>query len=74
MDGAIFVFANGTNPEMGLLLECSEKQWSYGVFRMAWASLFAQFDGKSFDVPAKGPGLPVDAPYTAAGHPIALPE
>jgi hypothetical protein len=74
LDGAIFVFANGTNPEMGLLLECSDKQWSYGVFRLAWAALFAQFDGKSFEVPAKGPGLPVDAPYTAAGHAIVLPE
>lgn len=33
LDGAIFVFTNGTNPETGLLLECSEKQWSFGVFR-----------------------------------------
>lgn len=74
LDGAIFVFANGTNPEMGLLLECSDKLWSYGVFRLASATLFAGFDGKSFDVPPKGPGYPADAPYTATRHQIALPE
>lgn len=74
LDGAVFVFANGTNPEMGLLLECSDKQWSYGVCRLASAALFAQFDGKPFDVPPKGPGYPADAPYTATRHPIALPS
>lgn len=74
LDGAIFAFANGTNPEMGLLLECSDKQWSYGVIRLSSAALFAQFDDKSFDVPAKGPGYPSNAPYTATRHSIAMPE
>lgn len=74
LDGAIFAFANGTNPEMGLLLECSDTRWSYGVFRLTSATLFAQFDGKAFDVPPKGMGYPVDAPYTATRHSITLPE
>ncbi|HVA51094.1 MAG TPA: hypothetical protein VNH11_32435 [Pirellulales bacterium] len=68
------VFANGTNPEMGLLLECSDKQWSFGTFRLTSAALFAQFDGKSIDVAAKPKGYPVDAPYTATRHGIFLPE
>jgi hypothetical protein len=73
-DGAAFVFANGTNPEMGLLLECSDKNWSYGLFRLASAGLFAQFDGKSLVVAPKPAGYPVDAPYTAARHSVSLPD
>lgn len=74
LDGTVFVFANGTNPEMGLLLECSDKHWSYGLFRLASASLFAQFDGKPLDVAAKPQGYPVDAPYTATRYGIFLPD
>jgi hypothetical protein len=74
LDGAVFVFANGTNPEMGLLLECSDKQWSFGTFRLASAALFAQFDGKSIAVADKPKGYPVDAPYTATRHGISLPD
>ncbi|HWB11662.1 MAG TPA: hypothetical protein VG826_20695 [Pirellulales bacterium] len=73
LDGAIFIFANGTNPEMGLVMECSDKGWSYGVFRLSSATLFAQLDGKSFDVPPKGPGYPANATYTATRHSIPLP-
>jgi hypothetical protein len=73
-DGAVFVFANGTNPEIGLLLECSEMKWSYGLFRLAAAKLLAQLDGKSVLESTKPPGWPVDAPYTATRHSINLPE
>ena len=74
VDGTVFVFANGTNPEMGLLLECSDKGWSYGLFRLAAAKLFAQFDGKSLEVAAKPNGWPADAPYTATRYGISLPD
>jgi hypothetical protein len=74
LDGAVFVFANGTNPEMGLLLECSDKGWSYGFFRLAAAKLFAQFDGKPLEVAAKPQGWPADAPYTATRYGIFLPD
>lgn len=74
LDGTVFVFANGTNPEMGLLLECSDKRWSYGLFRLASAALFAQFDGKPLEVAAKPKGYPVDGPYMAARHGIFLPD
>ncbi len=74
VDGAIFVFANGTNPEMGLVLECSEEHWSYGVFRLTAATLFAQLDGKSFDPPSKRAGNPVEAPTVGMRLSIDLPE
>lgn len=74
LDGAVFVFANGTNPEVGLLLECSEQKWSYGFFRLAAATLLAQLDGESVLESAAPPRLPVDAPYMATGRPITLPE
>jgi hypothetical protein len=74
LDGAVFVFANGTNPEMGLLVECSEEKWSYGLFRLASAKLLAQLDGKSVMESSKPPGYPVDASYTAARHSITLPS
>ncbi len=73
-DGAILVFANGTNPEMGLLLECSDKQWSYGAFRLTAAALFAEFDGKTILEMAKLNGDPVNGSYTGAREWVVLPE
>ena len=46
VDGAIFAFANGTNPEVGLLLECDGKGWQYGLVRLSSAALFARLDDK----------------------------
>jgi hypothetical protein len=74
VDGAVFVFANGTNPEMGLLLECSEELWSYGVFRLTAAKLWAQRDGRSFDLPSKRTENPIEAPTTGMRLSIDLPE
>jgi hypothetical protein len=73
-DGAMFVFANGTNPELGLLLECTAEQWSYGVIRLSAAALFADLDGKQFFEAPKSFGQPRSAPYLGTGHPIALEE
>ncbi|HWB09212.1 MAG TPA: hypothetical protein VG826_08310 [Pirellulales bacterium] len=75
-DGAIFVFANGTNPEAGLVLECSDKNWSFGLFRLSSAAVFAELDGKPcFEAPAMG-GYPysLSAPYTATDRVIKLAE
>ncbi|OYV89904.1 MAG: hypothetical protein B7Z73_06495 [Planctomycetia bacterium 21-64-5] len=76
LDGAIFVFANGTNPELGLLLECSDDGWSYGAFRLSSAATFATLDGKQFfAAPAMGGyPYPLSAPYTATNRVIELPE
>jgi hypothetical protein len=52
VDGAIFSFANGTNPEVLLVLEAhrsKEKdtgQWQYGLAQMAGAEVFVHLDEK----------------------------
>lgn len=74
LDGAVLMFANGTNPEMGLLLECSKEKWSYGTFRLAAAKILAKLDGQWVLQQGKSPGWPVDAPYTATQHSIFLPD
>lgn len=74
LDGAVFVFANGTNPELGLLLECSDQEWSYGVFCLTAATLSVQLDAKSFDVPPTGSANTLEAPHTGTQHWIELPE
>lgn len=75
-DGAIFVFANGTNPEAGLILECSERDWAYGLFRLSSAAVFAEIDGKPcFEAPAMGGyPYPLAAPYTATNGVVELAE
>jgi hypothetical protein len=45
-DGAIFAFANGTNPEIGVLLETDGKDWQYGVLRLTSAACTVTLDGK----------------------------
>ena len=74
LDGAVFAFANGTNPELALFLEASDEQWSYGVVRLSAAVLFADLDGRQFyQVPAVA-GLPFSAPYLGMAYPIAFEE
>jgi hypothetical protein len=73
-DGAIFVFANGTNPELALLLECSADQWSYAAIRLSAAALFADLDGTEFFKAPQSFGQPVSAPYLGTGHQITLEE
>jgi hypothetical protein len=46
VDGAIFALANGTNPEIGILLECDAERWSYGVLRLSGAQSAVSLDGK----------------------------
>lgn len=48
IDGAVFVFANGTNPEVVLLLEAYEeegqRQWQYGLARLGHAEMHVELD------------------------------
>ena len=46
VDGAIFAFAIGTNPEIGIVLECDAEKWSYGVIRLSGAQSWVMLDGK----------------------------
>lgn len=73
-DAAIFFYANGTNPEVGVLLECSTTEYSFGLFRLSSAASTAEFDGKQvFQAPLVAQ-WPVAAPYTAKNHDVDLPE
>jgi hypothetical protein len=73
-DGAMFVFANGTNPELGLLLECDADEWSYGLVRLSAAALSADLDGKQCFEALQRFGQPRTAPYLGTTHPITLDE
>ena len=50
VDGAVFSFANGTNPEVLLALEAQESagkgRWVYAFVQMTGAAVKAQLDGK----------------------------
>jgi hypothetical protein len=46
VDGAIFAFANGTNPELGLVFEFDGERWLYGTFRLTTAEVTVTLDGR----------------------------
>jgi hypothetical protein len=71
-DGAIFAFANGTNPELGLLLECDEKRWTYGAVRLSAAELALELDGREVAHFPVGDFRSSSGTYSAAHHPIDL--
>ena len=72
-DGAIFVFANGTNPEVGVLLECGPAGWSYGCVRLTSAESYVELDGKKVATFARGDfRLVRRGPYLAHNHPIEI--
>lgn len=74
-DGAIFVFANGTNPEMGLLIECSNDAWSYGAFRLSAAAVTGKLDDKEvFAVRKMDWPYSLSIPYTSTSRTIDLPS
>lgn len=70
LDGAVFAFANGTNPEVGLVLECTLQAWSCGAFRLSSAEIVASLDGKTFFTVEEVNSLrePVAASYYATRH------
>jgi hypothetical protein len=73
IDGALFVYANGTNPEIGILLECSEAGWSYGFARLSAAESKVELSGKEV---ASFPGgdfrLARQSNYVAHNHLIKI--
>lgn len=73
-DGAIFVFANGTNPEVGLIFETNGKDWNYGLFRLSSAAIQAKLDDKVVFESRKVGNFVPTAPYAGVCHPIMLPE
>ena len=68
IDGAIFVFANGTNPEDLLLIEAQGREpasatWQYAVARLALAESSVSLDGKVIWSQPRPPRLKADDPY-----------
>lgn len=71
-DGAIFAFANGTNPEVGVVLESDGARWRYGVLRLTAAESGVTLDGEPVAAyehfNSRGR---TDGPYHNAAHKIA---
>ncbi len=73
-DGAVFVFANGTNPELGMLIETDGKAWSYGLFRLSTAPIALEFGGKEVTGIPPNAAYGTNRAYTATRHGVKLPE
>lgn len=74
VDGALFAFANGTNPELGLLLECSAKGWKYGLVRLSSAEIGVKLDGREVIRYEKIGDARLRGDYTSRIEPIELPK
>jgi hypothetical protein len=74
VDGAIFAFANGTNPELGLVLECDKERWSYGVVRLSAAGSVLEYAGREVANFPPGDFRTTSGTYSATAHDIALPQ
>jgi hypothetical protein len=70
-DGAIFALANGTNPEIGILLETDGEHWKYGILRLCAAEVKVTLDDKDlvtfekFDARGRR-----DGPYNSGSHKV----
>jgi hypothetical protein len=75
VDGALFAFANGTNPEIGLLIEASKAGWTYGLGRLCAAECKIELDGKEVGSFAAGDFRNVkQGHYLNYNHPIPGPK
>jgi hypothetical protein len=74
VDGAAFAFANGTNPEAGVLLETDGVTWHYGAFRLSTAAVFIELDGKLVAELPKVVNASLPGPYIARILPQPLVE
>jgi hypothetical protein len=71
LDGALYIFANGTNPEIVLFLEArataadkTKFAWQFATGRLAHAELHLEYDGKEvFDAPRGNRISAADKPY-----------
>ena len=72
-DGAIFAFANGTNPEVGIAFESDGERWRYGILRLTAAESAVTLDGKpeasyeQFDARGRK-----DGPYNSGAYRIEM--
>ena len=74
IDGAIFAFANGTNPEVGIVLEAGKAGWNYGVVRLGAAKATVSLDDREVaSFPFFGEYGRRNGAYTSTSHAIELP-
>jgi hypothetical protein len=74
-DGAIFAYANGTNPEVGILFECDGERWRYGALRLTAAECSVWLDGQQVAAFEKFNGRGrTDGPYHNGSHKIVTPR
>jgi hypothetical protein len=72
-DGAIFTLANGTNPEIGILLETDGARWQYGILRLCGAAAKVTLDDKEIVTYEKFlPRGRRDGPYNIGWHKIEM--
>lgn len=72
LDGGIFAYANGTNPELALLLEASDKGWSYGVVRVSLAQLKVSLDDELVLTIPHFQGATPESGYYSAAHDVTI--
>jgi hypothetical protein len=74
-DGAIFLFANGRNPALLLVVETDGKTWQYGVGRLSMPStLEMRLDDKVVWSEPRIPSSPGwNQPYNASNRPAKFP-
>jgi hypothetical protein len=71
VDGAIFAFANSTNPELGVVFESDGERWLYGVIRLTAAQSRVLLDGKQVaEFEGYNPRGRTDGPYHNASYRI----
>jgi hypothetical protein len=75
LDGALFVFSNGTNPEMLLILEAVQPDgdpvWRYALAPVSTAALEASLDGRAVWTAERSATPRAQRPYTYFAVPIA---
>jgi hypothetical protein len=74
-DGAIFLFANGRNPALLVLIESDGKEWQYGIGRLSMPStLEMKLDGAVVWSQPRIPSSPGwSEPYNASNSPAEFP-
>lgn len=73
LDGAVFAFAHGTNPEIAVMLENDGDKWSYQIVRLTSAAAKVDLDGQTVYEVEQIRSYQPNQPYSSESHPIELP-
>jgi hypothetical protein len=68
VDGAIFVYVNSTNPELGVVFETDGDHWFYGTLRLTSAKSSITLDGREVAAYKALPDRVPSKSYTNASH------